>query len=108
MRFYAYHGVSPQERQVGNTYTIDLKVGFDMRPAFESDQLSDTLNYAAIYAAVAEEMAIPSSLIEHVAARILRRLRKDFPLIETLEIRLAKRNPPFDGDLREAAVHIVD
>jgi dihydroneopterin aldolase len=49
-------------------------------------------------------MLIPSNLIEHVAGRILARLRRDFPLILTLEIRLAKRNPPFGGDIREAAV----
>lgn len=104
MNFYAYHGVSAQERTVGNTYTVDLRFGLDLRPAALSDSLSDTVNYASVYAAVREEMLIPSNLIEHVAGRILARLRRDFPLILTLEIRLAKRNPPFGGDIREAAV----
>ncbi|MDR0543682.1 MAG: dihydroneopterin aldolase [Dysgonamonadaceae bacterium] len=108
MIFHAYHGVSAQERKVGNTYTVDLKIGFDLRKAAETDHLEDTVNYASAYAVVKEEMEIPSNLIEHVAHRIIRRIRKEFPGIETIEIRLAKRNPPFGGDIREAAVVIAD
>ncbi|MDR1527248.1 MAG: dihydroneopterin aldolase [Dysgonamonadaceae bacterium] len=108
MTFHAFHGVSAQERKVGTTYTVDLKFGFDFRQAIETDHLNDTVNYASVYAIVKEEMAIPSHLIEHVAGRIVRHIRSAFPQIETIEIRLAKQNPPFGGDIREAAVVIVD
>ena len=104
MIFHAFHGVAEQERKVGNRYTVDLKLSFDFRRAMDTDALEDTVNYALIYETVKQEMAIPSRLIEHVAGRIVRRIRKDFPVIETVEIRLAKRNPPFGGDVREAAV----
>ncbi|MDR2806416.1 MAG: dihydroneopterin aldolase [Dysgonamonadaceae bacterium] len=107
MIFYAFHGVNAQERKVGNTYTVDLKFEWDIRKAAETDLLADTINYATVYALVREEMAIPSHLIEHVAGRIIRRLRQDFPGIETIELRLAKQNPPFGGDIREAAVVII-
>jgi len=49
-------------------------------------------------------MAVPSKLIEHVAGRIMRALKARFPQLTAIEIRLAKRNPPFGGDIREAAV----
>jgi dihydroneopterin aldolase len=104
MTFHACHGVMEQERKVGNTYTVDLKIGFDFRKAMETDRLNDTINYALIYEMVKQEMAVPSHLIEHVAGRILNRIRTECPAVETLEIRLAKKNPPFGGDLQEAAV----
>ena len=108
MIFQAFHGVSIQERKVGNSYTVDLKFELDIRKAAETDLLDDTVNYASVYAIVKEEMAIPSNLIEHAANRIIRHIRMDFPQIQTIEIRLAKQNPPFGGDIREAAVIMAD
>ncbi|GHV25791.1 7,8-dihydroneopterin aldolase [Bacteroidia bacterium] len=107
MTFFACHGVMDQERKVGNTYTIDLKLYVDFQSATLSDNLYDTINYAAVYELVKQEMAIPSNLIEHVAGRILQRIHADFPAIKTLEIRLAKQNPPMGGDLKEVAVVIT-
>ena len=70
----------------------------------ESDDLSATINYAEAYEVVKAEMAVSSKLIEHVAGRIMRALKARFPQLTAIEIRLAKRNPPFGGDIREAAV----
>ena len=108
MTFHAFHGVEAQEKIVGNTYTVDLKFELDIRKAAETDDLNDTVNYASLYTLVKEEMAIPSNLIEHVANRIVRHIRTDFPQIKAIEVRLAKRNPPFGGDIREVAVRVVD
>ena len=108
MTFHAFHGVGAQERKVGNIYTVDLKFESDIRKAAETDDLNDTVNYASVYAIVKNEMAIPSNLIEHVAHRIIRHIRTDFPLINAIEIRLAKQNPPFGGDIREVAVIIIN
>ena len=106
MIFHAYHGVMEQERKVGNTFTVDLKIYFDFREAMRTDDLNHTIHYASVYEIVKQEMALPSLLIEHVAGRILTRLRDVFPQIQAIEIRLAKKNPPFGGDIREAAVGI--
>lgn len=103
---YAYHGVSPQETKVGNTFLIDLKLKVDLRPAIDSDDLSDTVNYADVYRAVSEEMAINSKLLEHVAGRIVRRLFAGFPTIEAIEIRLSKQNPPMGADIASAGVEL--
>ena len=37
-------------------------------------------------------------------APFMRALKARFPQLTAIEIRLAKRNPPFGGDIREAAV----
>jgi dihydroneopterin aldolase len=104
MVFYAYHGVMDQERKVGNTYTVNLKLYADFIQALKTDRLEDTLDYAAVYAVVKAEMDIPSNLLEHVAGRIINRLTETFPTVSCIEIRLAKQNPPIDGEMKEAAV----
>lgn len=104
MRFYAYHGVLPQEQAVGNWFVVDLALKVDVTPATRSDQLSDTLNYAEIYALVEKEMRQPSALLEHAAGRIIRRLGEQFPQIEAAEVALTKERPPFKGQVAGATI----
>jgi dihydroneopterin aldolase len=104
MKFYAYHGVLEQERKVGNYFTVDLKLFFDFSKSFLSDNLKDTINYAAVFEVVKAEMNIPSNLLEHLAGRIVDKIKQSFPQIESIEIRLAKKNPPVDGEIEEAVV----
>lgn len=106
MTFHGYHGVMEQEKIVGNTYIIDLLIYFDFSTAMISDDIHDTINYVAIYNIIKQEMSIPSNLIEHLAGRILDQIKKSFPQVEKLDIRLAKKNPPFGGDIKETAVII--
>lgn len=104
MHFFAYHGVSSQERRVGNDYEVSLRVRYPFEQAMVSDNLDDTLNYAALYALVAAEMARPSALLEHVAGRICRALSERFPAIIGGTLRVAKLTPPIAGEIGEAAV----
>ena len=94
---HAYHGVFEQERQIGGTYRVCLRLTADYSKACASDALADTINYAAVTAAITKEMDIPSRLIEHVAARIGQRLLNDFPMLQTVEVRLCKQHPPIPG-----------
>ncbi len=107
MRFYAYHGVLPQEQQVGAYFYVNLEIRTDVTHAFETDELKDTISYADIHEAVREEMAVSSRLLEHVAGRIAHRLYRDFPTIEGLKIELYKQNPPMGADCERAGVSIT-
>lgn len=104
MTFYAYHGVAPQETRVGNTFVVNLKLTAPLEKAMWSDDLDDTINYAAVYGIVKAEMAIPSKLLEHVAGRILKALKAGFPQITEVELVLSKLNPPFGGDIHSASI----
>lgn len=106
LRFHAYHGVMPQERLVGNDYLLTLRIGYDISRAMVSDDVADTLNYAEVYQAVKAEMDIPSSLLEHVAARIGRKLFETFPCILSVTIQLMKRNPPMGACCEGASVEL--
>ena len=108
MIFYAHHGVMEQERIVGNNYRMDLKLFLDLSKAIESDKIEDTVNYADIFGITKEEMAIPSHLLEHIAGRIIRKIKQKYPDIQKIIIRLAKINPPIEGEIQEAAVIITE
>jgi len=108
MLFYAYHGVMEQEQIVGNTYRVDLKLFLDLSKAIQTDNLEDTVNYADIFSLVKEEMAIPSRLLEHVAGRIIQKIKQNYNCISKINIRLAKINPPLQGEVLEAAVIIAE
>ncbi|MDR0686977.1 MAG: dihydroneopterin aldolase [Dysgonamonadaceae bacterium] len=104
MTFHAFHGVFPQERKTGNKFTVSLRIYSNLNTASESDRLTDAINYAAIFEIVKHEMEIPSNLLEHVAGRIIRAIKEQFPEIKSVKIRLSKHHPPVAGQMEEAAV----
>ena len=103
MRFYAYHVVLPQERQVGNYFTVEIEVWADVSKSLTTDALEDTLSYADLYTVIQEEMTLPSKLLEHVVGRIARRLFASFAQIDRIIISLKKDNPPFPGELHSSS-----
>ena len=106
LRFYAYHGVLPQERTVGGDYEVSVKADVDLSQAMESDNVEDTVNYADLYEVIRQEMAVPSQLLEHVAGRMARRILNDFPTVDMLHVEVVKLNPPMGADCQGAAVAI--
>lgn len=103
---YAYHGVAPQENIIGNEYIVNLKLKVDISQAAQTDEVTDTVNYANIHQVVIAEMAVPSKLLEHVCGRIARKLLEEFPAIEEIELRLSKRNPPMGADIDSAGIEL--
>ena len=106
VRFRAFHGVLPQERQVGNDYILNLRVGYPLAQAMASDEVSDTLNYATLYELAQQEMQKPSRLLEHVAGRIITAIQTQFPEATTIDLKLMKKNPPMGADCDGAGVEI--
>jgi dihydroneopterin aldolase len=106
VRFHAFHGVMPQERRVGGDFLVNLRVGYPLEQAMQSDEVSDTLNYAALYEVVKTEMMQPSNLLEHVAGRIADAVVKRFPQVTSIDLDLTKQNPPMGADCDGAGVEI--
>lgn len=104
--FFAYHGVGQQEREVGNEFTVNLRLKVDVAAAMRTDDVADTVSYAEVYEVVKQEMAIPSALLEHVGGRIVNRILRDFRQVEAVELTLSKRNPPMGADIEAAGVEI--
>ena len=104
MRFYAYHGVLPQETLIGNEFEVTVILEADISAACRSDDVKDTLNYADLFDLVKQEMQTPSQLLEHVAGRIYSRLTGDYPHITSLEVQVAKMYPPVNGEMEKAVI----
>lgn len=106
LRFHAFHGVLEQERITGNDYIVNLKVKYPIAKAMISDDVSDTLNYAAVFKIVSEEISKPCNLLERVAYNIGERLFCEFPKTEALEINITKVTPPMGADCDGAGIEL--
>lgn len=104
MEFHAFHGCFEEERSEGNTFTVDFRGIADLSAAAGSDRLEDTADYGIIYDIVSREMAVPSSLIENVAGRIVKGIEAAVPEFESFSVRVSKRNPPVKGECRWSRV----
>ena len=106
LRFRAFHGVLPQERLTGGDFLVTVKVGYPLATAMASDDVADTVNYAALYDRVAQEMAKPSKLLEHVAGRIAKAIEEAVALVSSVDLKVTELNPPMGADCEGAEVEI--
>lgn len=107
LRFYAFHGVEPQERITGAWYEVDVELQVQASLAVRTDDLSGTVNYADVAILVREEMQIPRNLLENVAGRIAGRIMDSFPAVGKAAVTVAKKNPPVAVAARSASFKIV-
>ena len=96
-----------EEGQIGSDYLVNLKVRADLNQAQKSDELVDTVDYVLLNKIVKEEMAIRSKLLEHVGKRIVDRILTSISMVSSVNITVAKVNPPIGGDVSEVSVTIV-
>lgn len=106
MRFYAYHGVLPEERRLGQHFEVDVVLELVLRHAGLRDELALTVNYADVYRLVEEIMTgEPVQLVESLAERIARAVLGGFPC-EAVRVRVVKPNPPIAGHYHAVGVEI--
>lgn len=106
MEFFAFHGLHPEETTNGNKFIVDVEVETDFTKAALSDDISGTFDYEQIYAIVEQEMKITSKLLEHLAERILMKL-KLFPATAfSIKVSVAKMNPPLKGVTAKSFIEI--
>lgn len=104
MEFYAFHGHFPAERKTGNKFIVDLTIETNLEEAAKSDKLEDTVNYQSVYELVQYEMNINSSLLEHIAKRILDSLFSSFQMVENASLKISKLNPPLGGQIEKVTI----
>ena len=104
MEFFAHHGCFEQERIIGNKFIVNLWVDCTCTKASQTDDINDALNYQTLYDIVKKEMAQPSHLLEHVAGRILKQVKEQFPHIAAAQVKIDKLNPPLGGKVGSSRV----
>jgi 7,8-dihydroneopterin aldolase/epimerase/oxygenase len=106
LEFFAYHGFYEEERKMGNKYQVDVVVETELWEAAQKDKLSATLNYETLYKIVADIMRQPAKLLEHIAYQIIEEVYQQFSNIHSVEVNVAKHNPPVGGVCKWARVSL--
>lgn len=90
---FGYHGNNPAERQLGQSFSVDLEVTLDTRRAAASDRIDDTVSYP-ILEKIARQIleGKPANLLETVAERIATAILK-LPHVDQVKVRITKRPP---------------
>lgn len=105
-RFHAYHGIFPQEQELGQDFIVSVRCGVNIAAAMEHDMLEVSLDYGKLYQLVKREMAVRSQLVERVAGRIAEAVFSEFPEVKTLDVSITKLNPPIGADCEGAGVEV--
>jgi dihydroneopterin aldolase len=103
MEFFAFHGCFKEEQIIGTRFIVDLQIEADTTISEDSDHLRDTVNYVGLYQCVKSEMEQKSHLLEHLAKRILVNVQTAFPSIESINLKIAKINPPMGGKMQQVS-----
>ena len=104
IKLYAFHGCMQEEEKIGSDYVVDVVLESDLSEAANSDDLAQTVDYVAVNKIVTDQMAIRAKLLEHVARRIIDKLANNYPEIISMQVSVAKLNPPIDGNVDRVVV----
>lgn len=108
LEFYAYHGASDSEQTVGHRYLVDVRLSVDTHPAGESDHLGDTVSYARVAKRIVEVGTQEKyRLLERLAERLTAMVFAEFPLVESIRLRVQKVCPPMNAIVSSVGVEIL-
>mgnify|MGYP002633280968 FL=1 len=108
MVFYGYHGVLPEEKTLGQRFSVDVTVYRDLRAAGVSDALGDTSDYGLVYRQVKDVMEGKSyNLLEAAAERIASNILEEDKAVAAVQLEIRKPSVPIPGALGASAVSIV-
>lgn len=107
LKVFAYHGVNPEETQYGQNFLLDITAQVDISTPCRTDNIENTVSYAAIIKTVRRTMQKKNCrLLEHAAQRVSDALFAEFRQIEALTITLKKPDAPIKADFGWVAVEI--
>jgi dihydroneopterin aldolase len=102
MRFFAGHGLHPEEQLTGNHFEISVKA--ELTDETSARDIQDTVDYESAYQIVREVMKKPHRLLEEICLEISAGLKDKFPIISATEVKICKLNPPLGGQAAGACV----
>jgi dihydroneopterin aldolase len=106
IRELGVHGVLPEEQLRPQPFQVDLELDVDLSAAGKSDDLDDTVDYAAVCEAVSRVITSEQyRLLERLATRIAEVCQAD-PRVQGVTVEVRKLHPPVRAMLEHVAVRI--
>lgn len=106
MRFSGRHGVSAAERELPQPLEVDLELLLGLAAAGKTDELDQTVDYAAVFQLVREIVESRSfRLLEALAETVADEVRLRWPVAGVV-VRVRKLRVPVTGQLEWAGVEI--
>ncbi|KKM08934.1 hypothetical protein SY88_20940 [Clostridiales bacterium PH28_bin88] len=97
-----------EEKFLGQRFLVDVTVYLDLRPAGESDNLREGVDYTEIYRTVkALVEGEKLNLIEALAERIASEILTELPRIDQVTVAVAKPEVPIPGIINEVEVEVT-
>jgi dihydroneopterin aldolase len=93
LHFFAYHGLYPEERILGNNYTVDIHVTYLPNTQLIRS-IDQTIDYSIVYEMIAKRMKEPTALLETIATEFCYQLMEKFVSVQTIQFSIKKFNPP--------------
>jgi len=101
------HGVLPEEQTRAQPFGVDLEFEVDLGPAGASDDLADTIDYAAVIAVAARIVETERfQLLERLATRIAEACRED-ERVTAVTVTVRKLRPPVPAALDHVGVRVT-
>ncbi|HET7685815.1 MAG TPA: dihydroneopterin aldolase [Candidatus Limnocylindria bacterium] len=98
VRCMGRHGVHLEERMEPQPFEVDVAMEADLSTAAATDDLADTVDYAAVFDAVRSRVETDSyRLIEALASAIAGDVLATQPRVAAVEVRVRKPNAPLPG-----------
>lgn len=107
VRFRAYHGVHPEERQKGNDFVVNMQVKYQP-DSIIIQSLEQTIDYAMLFKIMNTTMQQPVDLLETLVQTIAHEVHKQFPQVKEVTVSVEKLNPPIDKFSGSTAVSYTD
>lgn len=92
MQFFAYHGMHVEEAIVGTDFEVSVLISFSADKKIID--ITDTLNYVAVYEIVKRYFDTPEKLLETLAQNITEEIYRTDKRISSINITIDKLNPP--------------
>jgi len=93
--FHSYHGVFEEEKILGNEFEVNADIEMDCSEQITN--LSQTINYVAVYSCIKQRMQLPTPLLETVAQDLIEAIHQMDEKISSISINIKKTAPPIEN-----------
>lgn len=96
LTFTALHGVHDEEKLCAGQFEVNVEITLTdtENPIIELDQ---TVDYSVVFECIKKNMNAPTALLETLIQQIETDLHNIYPNIQSLAIKIQKKNPPIIG-----------